>query len=39
MIEQVDNAPFKAAIEAEVRKAFVEKHGDELLKKVDALAQ
>ncbi|MEN2829595.1 hypothetical protein LGIHADK_03107 [Mannheimia haemolytica] len=39
VIEQVDNAPFKAAIEAEVRKAFVEKHGDELLKKVDALAQ
>ncbi|QNS15549.1 TRAP transporter substrate-binding protein [Mannheimia bovis] len=39
VIEQVDNAPFKAAVEAEVRKAFVEKHGDELLKKVDALAK
>ncbi len=39
VIEQVDTKPFKAVIEEQVRKSFVEKHGDELLKKVDALAQ
>ncbi|WP_150538610.1 TRAP transporter substrate-binding protein [Actinobacillus vicugnae] len=39
VIEQVDNAPFKAVIEAEVRKNFIEKHGKELVEKVDALAQ
>ncbi len=39
VIEQVDNAPFKAVIEAEVRKSFIEKHGDDLVKKIDALAQ
>ncbi len=39
VIEQVDNAPFKAAIEAEVRKDFIEKHGKELVEKVDALAK
>lgn len=39
VIEKVDNAPFKAVIEAEVRKSFIEKHGDEMVKKIDALAQ
>ncbi|WGE35572.1 TRAP transporter substrate-binding protein [Actinobacillus genomosp. 1] len=39
VIEQVDNAPFKAAIEAEVRKDFIEKHGKELVEKVDALVK
>ena len=39
VIEQIDNAPFKAIIEAEVRKSFIEKHGDDLVKKIDALAQ
>lgn len=39
VIEQVDNAPFKAKIEAEVRKAFIEKNGDELIKAIDALAE
>ena len=37
--EKVDTAPFKAIIADQVRKSFVEKHGDELLKKVDALAE
>lgn len=37
--EQVDQAPFKAIIEADVRKAFIDKHGDELVKQIDALAQ
>lgn len=39
IIEKVDNQPFKAVIEADVRKAFIEKNGDELLKKVDTLAK
>lgn len=39
IIEKVDNQSFKAVIEADVRKAFIEKNGDELLKKVDALAK
>lgn len=37
--EKVNTEPFKAIIADQVRKSFVEKHGDELLKKVDALAQ
>lgn len=39
VIEEVDNAPFKAKIEAEVRKAFIEQNGDELIKAIDALAE
>lgn len=39
VIEKVDTQPFQAIIADQVRKSFVEKHGDELLKKVDALAQ
>ncbi|MFQ1046787.1 TRAP transporter substrate-binding protein [Avibacterium paragallinarum] len=39
VIEKVDTAPFKAIIEADVRKSFIEKHGDTLVKEIDALAQ
>ncbi|WP_109078849.1 TRAP transporter substrate-binding protein [Aggregatibacter kilianii] len=37
--EQVDPAPFKAIIEEKVRKSFIDKNGDELVKQIDALAQ
>ena len=39
VIEKVDNQPFKAAVEAEVRKSFIEKNGDDLVKAIDALAK
>lgn len=39
VIESVDNQPFKAIIEADVRKAFIEKNGSELVEKIDALAK
>lgn len=39
VIEQIDQAPFKAVVEAKVRQSFIDKHGDELIKKVDALAK
>lgn len=39
VIEQIDGTPFKAAIEAEVRKSFIEKNGDELVKAIDELAK
>lgn len=39
VIEQVDNKPFKAIIEANVRKAFIEKNGDALVKQIDELAK
>ncbi len=39
VIEQVDPEPFKKAIEADVRKSFIEKHGSELVEKIDALAK
>ncbi|MGC6342200.1 TRAP transporter substrate-binding protein [Bisgaard Taxon 45] len=39
VIEKVDTKPFKAAIETEVRKAFIEKNGDDLVKQIDALAK
>lgn len=39
VIEKVDTAPFKAIIEADVRKSFIDKHGDQLVKEIDALAQ
>lgn len=38
VIENIDTAPFKAVIEADVRKAFIEKHGEDLVKQIDALA-
>ncbi|MDG6376588.1 TRAP transporter substrate-binding protein [Glaesserella parasuis] len=34
VIEEVDNKPFKAIIEADVRKAFIEKNGSELVEKL-----
>lgn len=39
VIEEVDNKPFKAIIEADVRKAFIEKNGDSLVKQIDTLAE
>lgn len=39
VIEEVDNKPFKAIVEADVRKAFIEKNGSELVEKIDALAK
>ncbi|WP_301099684.1 TRAP transporter substrate-binding protein [Otariodibacter sp.] len=39
VIEEVDNKPFKAIIEADVRKSFIEKNGDSLVKQIDALAE
>ncbi|OOH90909.1 hypothetical protein BMT54_03680 [Pasteurellaceae bacterium 15-036681] len=39
VIEKVDNQPFKAIIEADVRKSFIEKNGDDLVKAIDALAK
>ncbi|CAM2975021.1 TRAP transporter substrate-binding protein [Glaesserella parasuis] len=39
VIEEVDNKPFKAIIEADVRKAFIEKNGSELVEKIDGLAK
>ncbi|MBN6067102.1 TRAP transporter substrate-binding protein [Aggregatibacter actinomycetemcomitans] len=37
--EQVDPTPFKAIIEEKVRKSFIDKNGDDLVKQIDALAQ
>ncbi|MCW9699045.1 MULTISPECIES: TRAP transporter substrate-binding protein [unclassified Avibacterium] len=39
VIEKVDTTPFKTVIEADVRKSFIDKHGDTLVKEIDALAQ
>ncbi|AHG87517.1 TRAP transporter substrate-binding protein [Bibersteinia trehalosi] len=39
VIEEVDNTPFKAKIEADVRKAFIDQNGDELIKAIDTLAE
>ncbi|MDH2998428.1 hypothetical protein A1D22_10495 [Pasteurellaceae bacterium LFhippo2] len=39
VIEKVDNQPFKAIVEADVRKSFIEKNGDDLVKAIDALAK
>ena len=38
-VEKLDTAPFKAAVEGETRKAFIEKNGDSLIKQIDALAK
>ena len=38
IVRDIDTAPFRAIIEQPVRQFFIEKNGDELLKKVDALA-
>ncbi|WP_373820308.1 TRAP transporter substrate-binding protein [Glaesserella sp.] len=39
VIEKVDNQPFKAIIEKDVRKSFIDKNGSELVDKIDALAK
>lgn len=39
VIESVDTQPFKAIIEEKVRQSFIEKNGDALVQKIDALAQ
>ncbi|PJG84253.1 TRAP transporter substrate-binding protein [Conservatibacter flavescens] len=38
-VEEIDTKPFKAAVEGETRKAFIEKNGDTLIKQIDALAK
>ncbi|WGE42027.1 TRAP transporter substrate-binding protein [Actinobacillus equuli] len=38
-VETLDTAPFKAAVEGETRKAFIEKNGDSLIKQIDTLAK
>ncbi|WP_439257004.1 TRAP transporter substrate-binding protein [Lonepinella sp. BR2271] len=37
--ETIDQAPFKAIIEEKVRKSFIDKNGDELIKAIDELAK
>lgn len=39
VIDKVDTKPFKEIIESDVRKAFIEKNGSELVEKIDALAK
>ncbi|WP_373778556.1 TRAP transporter substrate-binding protein [Glaesserella sp.] len=39
VIEKVDNQPFKAIIEKDVRKSFIDKNGSELVDKIDALSK
>ena len=39
VIEDIDNQAFKAVVESEVRKSFIEANGDELVKKIDELAK
>lgn len=38
-VDVVDTKPFKAAVEGETRKAFIEKNGDSLIKAIDQLGQ
>lgn len=38
-VDNLDTKPFKAAVEGETRKAFIEKNGDTLIKQIDALAK
>lgn len=39
VIENIETKPFKSVIENEVRKSFIEKNGDGLVKQIDALAK
>lgn len=39
ILEKVDTTPFKAVIEADVRKSFIEQNGDDLVKQIDGLAK
>lgn len=38
-IEKIDTEPFKAAVEGETRKAFIDKNGDGLIKAIDELGK
>ncbi|QLB15773.1 hypothetical protein A6B39_10095 [Mannheimia granulomatis] len=38
-VDNLDTTPFKNAVSAETRKAFIEKNGDDLVKAIDALAK
>ncbi|MBN6067101.1 TRAP transporter substrate-binding protein [Aggregatibacter actinomycetemcomitans] len=38
-VEQLDTKPFKEAVESQTRKAFIDKNGDGLIKRIDALAK
>ncbi|AGI31316.1 TPA: TRAP transporter substrate-binding protein [Mannheimia haemolytica] len=38
-VDNLDTTPFKDAVSAETRKAFIEKNGDGLVKAIDALAK
>ena len=38
VIEEINTAPFKQAIEKDVRKSFIEKNGNKLVKQIDAAA-
>ncbi|MFA9498943.1 TRAP transporter substrate-binding protein [Mannheimia sp. E30BD] len=38
-VDNLDTTPFKEAVSAETRKAFIEKNGDELVKAIDELAK
>ncbi|MEG9488172.1 TRAP transporter substrate-binding protein [Mannheimia indoligenes] len=38
-VDNLDTTPFKDAVSAETRKAFIEKNGDDLVKAIDALAK
>lgn len=39
IVEKVDTQPFKAIIEKEVRKAFIDKNGESLVNQIDALVK
>lgn len=39
VIEEIDTAPFKAAIESEVRKSFTDQFGNDLVNQIDELAK
>ncbi|QIM69525.1 TRAP transporter substrate-binding protein [Basfia succiniciproducens] len=38
-VDNLDTAPFKAAVEQETRKAFIDANGDSLIKQIDALGK
>ncbi|HBO37293.1 MAG TPA: hypothetical protein DD638_01385 [Pasteurellaceae bacterium] len=38
-VDNLDTKPFKEVVESQTRKAFIDKNGDELIKRIDALAK
>ncbi|WP_109078848.1 TRAP transporter substrate-binding protein [Aggregatibacter kilianii] len=38
-VDNLDTKPFKQAVESQTRKAFIDKNGDGLIKRIDALAK